>query len=106
MKLEAIDPKLTPWREGQSRKVSTWRFFDRLGVDDSRSAQREVWHYSTLMGVFAYESGEWRFYPVSTGWGSVSDQSGINKITKGYGFRYVRKGGARYVATNNNNEGN
>lgn len=97
MKLEQIDPEITPWRAGTTRCVGTWRYYDRANDHPDNGMQREVWHYSTLMGVFSHEHGSWSFYPVSTGWGSVSDQQGMNKIIHGYGWRFVRKGGSRYV---------
>jgi hypothetical protein len=37
------------------------------------------------------------FSPESAGWGSASDQQGMNKILANYGWRYRRNGGeARY----------
>ena len=97
MKIAHIDPRVTPFRlNGRTVKVSSWSFYDR-STDDG--AQREVWHYGTLMGVFEDIGQGWEFYPVSTGWGSVSDQQGMNKIMHGHGWYYSRKGGARYVRT-------
>jgi len=62
-------------------------------------SRRQVYHYGTLMGEFVLLSdGVWGFEPVSTGWGSVSDQQGMNKMLGGTGWYYSRKGGAEYVA--------
>lgn len=81
---------------GRVRKVGNWSYYDNCeGV-------RIIFHYGTVMGrmVFAWDGTEyrWVFEPVSTGWGSVSDQAGMNKIIRSYGWYYSRKGGnAQYV---------
>lgn len=125
MKLQSIDPKVTPFRWGQDRTVGKWSFVDlvwfRTPEDQTdRYDLREVRHYGTLMGNFVRsarldrqydvfngvsvpELGEWFFEPVSTGWGSVSDQQGMNKIMHGYGWYYRRAGGAEYVELSTNN---
>jgi len=118
MKLSDIDPKVTSFRWGQDRTVGRWSFVDLIWfrtLDDTtdRCELREVRHYGTLMGNFVRfaplagpmspNGGEWVFEPVSTGWGSVSDQQGMNKMLRGYGWYYSRAGGARYVETSNTN---
>lgn len=78
----------SPWT-GKVRKVGNWSFYDNCdGV-------RTVYHYGTVMGEFHYEHGDsvWYFVPVSTGWGSASDQQGMNKILKEFGWCYRRNGG-------------
>jgi hypothetical protein len=40
----------------------------------------------------------WYFVPMSTGWGSASDQQGMNKIIKNFDWYFSRKGGvAKYL---------
>lgn len=101
------------------RRVSSWSFYD-LEDNGSGMEVRKVWHYGTLMGEWYRSTGDevwgedengdyvvvevwpadevWSWAPLSTGWGSASDQQGLNKMLAGSGWRYVRKGGvARYV---------
>lgn len=102
MKLADIDPRVTEWFEGRSRKVGAWSYSDSISPfmpGCGSYTVRHVYHYGTCMGVFAYSCGSWEFAPISTGWGSVSDQGGMNKILKGYGWYYRRAGGAEYVRT-------
>ena len=97
MKLADIDPRVTEWIEGREIKVGAWSFHDLIQpCVGGTFAVRYVYHYATRMGVFVYDSGRWDFSPISTGWGSVSDQGGMNRMLKGYGWYYSRKGGARY----------
>lgn len=58
-----------------------------------------VYHYSTLMATWHPDDPRGTFVPVSVGWGSVSDQQGMNQIMRALGvdWYYVRKGGAAYV---------
>ena len=84
-----------PFKDGKVRKVGEWRFEDFSDLVDVR----QVFHYDTLMGQFE-DSPEfgWTFEPISVGWGSASDQQGMNKIMGGE-WRYYRNGGdPRYVA--------
>jgi len=71
-------------------RVGNWSYFDRLGEDGD---ERIVYHYGTEMGRFALADNVWYFVPTSVGWGSVSDQQGMNKILANYGWRYRRNGG-------------
>ena len=89
MKLADIGDLNTFQVSGKVRKVGAWSYYDN---DD---LVRTVYHYGTEMGQFNYEHGDcvWYFVPVSTGWGSVSDQQGMNKIIANYGWRYLRNGG-------------
>jgi hypothetical protein len=104
MKIAAMSPTVTAFRDDRARNVnSAWRMVD-FRQDDGRPT-RVVYHYGTLMGFF-YGSHPrtplWEFEPVSTGWGSVSDQGGMNKILAGMGWVYRRDakgGGARYERT-------
>lgn len=95
MRLENIgDFTAMPWRAG-TRKVGKWSVQDMGNPYDGWA--RHVVHHGTHMGTFYSAHGaEWTFTPECTGWGSVSDQQGMNKIIAPYGWRYVRKGGARY----------
>lgn len=95
MKLADIGD-LTTFRSpytGRVRKIGNWSFYDNCdGV-------RTVYHYGTEMGQFHYENSDsvWYFVPTSVGWGSASDQQGMNKILKNFGWGYRRNNGeARY----------
>ena len=95
MKLEAINPKATPFKDGKTVTVGNWHYEDFSDLVDVR----QVFHYSTLMGQFE-DSPEfgWTFEPISVGRGSVSDQNGMNAIIGGE-WKYYRNGGdPRYVA--------
>jgi hypothetical protein len=119
MKLADIgDFVAVPHKEGRRQNVGKWSFVDsalesfgELNAENLRiwrlsplnrafrGEVREVWHYGTLMGAFVLTKDEqsWEFTPISAGWGSVSDQQGMNKIIANYGWRYRRNGGeARY----------
>lgn len=77
---------------GRVRKVGNWSYYDNC------DRVRTVYHYGTEMGRFVPTKFGWEFVPVSTGWGSVSDQGGMNKIIRSYGWYYTRKNGeARYI---------
>lgn len=94
---------------GQHRRVGrAWAFQDcvmpnSVGVEVQH---RLVYHYGTLMGGLCrwVDPLPWNqhnvtvtFQPYSTGWGSVSDQNGMNQICRRYGWQYRRNGGvARY----------
>ena len=95
MKLQAINPKVTPFKDGKTVTVGNWHYEDFSDLVDVR----QVFHYSTLMGQFE-DSPEfgWTFEPISVGRGSVSDQNGMNAIIGGE-WRFHRSGGdPRYVA--------
>ena len=115
MKIIEMRPELTEWRDGQSRKVSSWSFHDKY---QSIGAQiREIWHYTTKMGEFVgFDGGEdavaWAFMPESLGIGSATDQQGMNQLMSttylhghgmliDYGYRYSRdrKGGGPRIET-------
>lgn len=100
MKVADISPKVTDWKLGQTRKVSSWRFVD--SVEDGLSS-REVFHYDTLMGIFM-ETPQWGwcYEPISIGWGSVSDQKGINQLQDEW--YYSRKGGEAIMTHKQNDE--
>jgi hypothetical protein len=95
MKLADIGDLSTFRSCGKVRKVGAWSYYDN---DDF---QRVVYHYGTEMGRFYWESytaedaedAVWHFFPTSVGWGSVSDQQGMNKILANHGWRYRRNGG-------------
>jgi hypothetical protein len=89
MKLADIGDLTTFRSSGKVRKVSSWSFYDNDNLE------RTVYHYGTEMGRFYYEpsSALWEFLPISVGWGSVSDQQGMNKILANYNWRYRRNGG-------------
>jgi len=92
MKLQDIGNMTTFRSSGRVRKVGNWSFYDN---DDM---ERIVYHYGTMMGSIVNNEGTWNFVPISTGWGSVSDQGGMNKIIRNFGWYYSRKGGeAKYL---------
>jgi hypothetical protein len=97
MKLADINPALSGvwFKHGRCRKVGQWTFTDT--IDSNGVMHRLVAHHGTVMGEFAGMAGSiWAFYPVSTGWGSASDQQGMNKIMPN-GWKFRRNGGhARY----------
>jgi len=81
----------------KQRNVGNWSYYELV---DSEAMERVVFHYGTMMGriVRRTDGSSWEFVPVSAGWGSVSDQAGMNKIIRNYGWYYSRKGGnAQYV---------
>ena len=118
MRIIDMRPEITPWKDGQSRKVGKWSFTDTTQPIGAKI--RQVFHYNTLMLEFVgleyefdKERGEithvWSAEPVSIGLGSVSDQGGMNQLMaptyrmgpaddgmyRDYGYRYYRdiKGG-------------
>lgn len=63
---------------------------------------KHLWHYSTLMLTWREDMpADENYLDYSTGWGSVSDQGGMNKAFRILGIpRYfVRRGGAEIVET-------
>lgn len=91
------------FRDGKTRVASSWRSFDWCG---DQSQFRDIYHYSTLMGRFVRDdSGRWSPIFLGVGYGSVSDQHGMNEILHGLGVLSVyyrrdkRGGGPRYVDT-------
>lgn len=101
-----VDPQVTFWVEGQTVKASSgkWVGTDYVGSDGLPC--RAVYHHGTMMGTFVRSSafgvttdgrfGMWDFVPAGVGYGSVSDQGGMNAMLKGYGLRMVRRGGAHW----------
>jgi|GEM_PF-792239 len=72
-----------PHKSGKTHKIGNrgWTAIDRQNGD------REVYHYSTMMGVI--RNGE--YFEISTGWNSVSDKQGIKKILKALGQKEPRQ---------------
>ena len=84
---------------GRRTTVGTWAMIDYIsGVG---LPVRVIEHYGTVMGRFVGSHRTtplWTFEPASVGWGSVSDQQGMNKIVQGMGgWYYSRRGGAEWV---------
>ena len=99
MKLAYINPTESgEWfKAGRCRKVGHWTYSD---YEDDTSVTRVVAHRDHVMGQFVLpkpnETKGWDFVPISTGWGSASDQQGMNKIMP-TGWKFRRNGGhARY----------
>ncbi len=116
-RVEHLNPQLTPFTGERAAQASSWRMVDRYTWEPRTLAgvqlspfpgkgygEREIWHYATLMATIVFgQDGEFTVHPVSTGWGSVTDQQGMNKILSGCGFtmcRDQRGGGPRYEETN------
>ena len=98
MKIQDINPKRNlgiAFKDGQKGKISTWTYEDFSDLVDVR----QVFHHDTLMGQFE-DSPEfgWTFEPISTGWGSKSDQDGMNAIMGGEWTYYRNGNDPRYVA--------
>ena len=96
MKLSDINPTVSgAWfKDGRCRKVGNWTYTDT--VDSNGIMQRFVAHRGTVMGQFHCFRSVWGFSPISTGWGSASDQQGMNKIMPAE-WRFRRNNGdARY----------
>jgi len=93
MKLEHISPAESGawWKAGRCRIVGNWTYTDTLD-EDTGLMHRYVAHRGTVMGEFYCWRSVWMFAPLSIGWGSVSDQNGMNKIMPN-GWRYRRNGG-------------
>lgn len=105
MKLAHINPTESgKWfNAGRCRKVGKWTYSD---YEDETCFKRVVAHHDHVMGEFVLRKANesqgflgdyrWSFTPISTGWGSASDQQGMNKIMPS-AWRYRRNGGhARY----------
>ena len=127
MRIIDMRPEITPWKDGQSRKVGKWSFED--SYQPIGGHVREIFHYGTKMVEFVgfersfdHDRGEvtleWQVTFVSIGWGSVSDQGGINQLLsttyrhgdgllQSYGYymaRDERGGGPRIINTITNEE--
>lgn len=79
-------------RNGQGRAGSggAWRVTETSGV-------RRLWHHGTLMLVWNKNNpNDPEFLDYNIGWGSVSDQGGMNTAfrTLGIPLYFNRKGGA------------
>lgn len=61
--------------------ASSWRA-EVMTPPDER-AEVYVYHYDTLMFRLRKHDGEWYAYPINSGWGSLSDKQGTNKILLG-----------------------
>jgi hypothetical protein len=92
MKLEAMSVTVTPFKNGVRKNVGNWSFVDNV---DGNFSYRQILHHGTLMGEFYTDrlNINWGFAPLSTGWGSASDQMGMNKILKDFGWTFRRNGG-------------
>ena len=130
MRIIDMRPEITPYKEGQSRKVGNWSFMDYYQSIGGHC--RDIYHYNTLMVTFVgferefdSERGEvtleWHAEPVSIGHGSVGDQGGMNQLLGycsmwepggvktyvDYGYRYYRDqrgGGPRIMNIHTNEE--
>lgn len=62
---------------------------------------RELWHYNTRMLLWTDTINGPELLDHSIGWGSVSDQNGVNTAfrTLNLPYRYTRAGGARIEKT-------
>jgi hypothetical protein len=93
MKLEQINPNHVDspmFRADKLRNVGNWSFYDFLSEDAIQC--RMVIHHGTRMSLFTQQDWGWAFVPESIGWGSASDQQGMQKLMPS-GWRYRRNGG-------------
>ncbi len=77
-------------------KAHAWRVTETLGV-------RRLWHYSTCMLTWNKNNpNDPEFLDYSLGWGSVSDQNGMNIAFRvlGIPLYYSRAGGAEIREVN------
>lgn len=99
MKLEDINPNTGhPFRMSTDKRFGNWQVVD-IRDDEAFMEVRMVFHHGTRMGEWFRMDGDetFGFAPTSTGWGSVSDQQGMNRILQGTGWKFLRNGGvARY----------
>ena len=85
------------FRSGKVHRAGNWVAVDSTDPFVAPS-RREIRHHGTLLGFFEFDGVTWFWVPVSTGWGSASDQQGCNKVVAGLGgWYYSRKGGAEWV---------
>lgn len=90
-------------KAGKTVRVGKWHYVDGVQPNGDPSVRlRYVYHYGTCMAVLItglIHGGEVGFVPYTMGWGSVSDQNGMNAILRraGVPLVYRRNGGeARY----------
>lgn len=100
MRIAQLDPRVTEWRDDQRLRAGAWSahdFTDIGKVGGLTIRCRAVFHYTTRMVTFERwgDEAEWLLMEVNLGHGSVSDQGGVNKLVRGYGAYYSRKGGAQ-----------
>ena len=100
MSLYNIRPERTPYSDRQVLRFGHWSLRDEdfTYSDGTMAHYRYIVHYATIMGYFYYaaDGDGWQFSWASIGRGSVSDQNGMNRIIRGYGWRFLRAGYPRY----------
>lgn len=79
-------------KDGSAGSGRAWR------SETDGNGNRYIWHYSTVMLKFKESDPTADLY-MSIGYGSVSDQHGMNTLFRALGlpYRYVRAGGAEIV---------
>jgi hypothetical protein len=105
MKIIEMRPELTPFKAGQRKRASSWRFIDTVETDDMGLVYdcRQIRHYDVLMMEFHgfsthfdHGRGEdyrtWVVRVLSIGIGSATDQQGVNQLC---GARFYLGGGQR-----------
>lgn len=102
--VEALSPKVTPWKDGQTLSASSWSAVDFVSdMAGFPEMVRMVSHYDMEMVEFVIgDDGDVFALAVSAGWGSVSDQQGVNAIYEASGSplrlrRDAKGGGPRIV---------
>lgn len=90
-------------KAGRSVRVGNWHYVDGYEANGDESVTlRYVYHRGTCMGVLVGNvrtGAEVGFVSYTMGWGSVSDQNGMNAVLRraGVPLVYRRNGGhARY----------
>lgn len=93
-------------RAGRTVRCGNWHHIDGVEANGDPSViLRYVYHRGTCMGVLVADEAGWgrtEFVAYTMGWGSVSDQNGMNAILRRAGIPlvYRRNGGhARYEAS-------
>lgn len=91
---------IRPFKPGIERNAgAAWSFRD--SVSNGKNV-RTFYHHGTAMMEFSRPvgcaevgAGGWEFSPLSSGWLSVSDQSGCNAVGRAYGWYFNRAGAKR-----------
>jgi hypothetical protein len=113
MKVQDLAPTVTPFKDGQVLKASTWSSTDDIvWLGNAKCRRRTITKVNTVMAEFhsAWDADfgvwdSWTTKVVSTGWGSNSDAKGINQIfaKQGVPIRMARKAGVpNYFGTSGN----
>lgn len=98
--MKTADLARVPFNPGATHRAGAWTAYDRTQPYGAFRDERVVYHYTTPMLRLDMSTGDVQI--LSLGWGSVSDQQGVNKVLQAAGveMRYARNragGGPRIV---------